>query len=52
MKPLDLFVVQIESRTQDTIKTASGLELYVDTKFDEFNKISGKFNQIQPNSNK
>ncbi len=37
MKPLDLFVVQIESRTQDTIKTASGLELYVDTKFDEFN---------------
>lgn len=36
MKPLDLFVVHIESKVQDTIKTASGLELYVDTKFDEF----------------
>jgi len=36
MKPLDLFVVHIDNQVQDTIKTASGFELYVDTKFDEF----------------
>ena len=36
MKPLDLFVVHIDNKVQDTIKTASGFELYVDTKFDEF----------------
>lgn len=36
MKPLELFVVHIENKTQDTITTSSGLELYVDTRFDEF----------------
>ena len=36
MKPLELFVVHIDEKTKDTIKTESGLELYIDTKFDEF----------------
>lgn len=36
MKPLDLFLVHVDEKTKDTIKTESGLELYVDTKFDEF----------------
>jgi len=36
MKPLDLFVVRIDSKTKDVIKTESGLELHIDTKFNEF----------------
>ena len=36
MKTFDLFVVKLEKRFDDTIKTDSGLELYVDTKFNEF----------------
>ena len=36
MKTFDLFVVKLEKRFNDTIKTDSGLELYVDTKFNEF----------------
>ncbi len=36
MRPFDLFVVELEKTTNDTIKTESGLELYVDTKFNEF----------------
>jgi len=36
MKTLDLFIVELESQTNDTIKTESGLELYIDTKFNEF----------------
>ena len=36
MKPLELFVVRIDERTKETIKTESGLELYIDTKFNEF----------------
>jgi len=36
MKPLDLFVVHIDEKTKDKIKTESGLELYIDTRFDEF----------------
>ena len=36
MKPLELFVVHIDEKTKDTIKTESGLELYIDTRFDEF----------------
>ena len=36
MKPLELFVVRIDEKTKDTIKTESGLELYIDTKFNEF----------------
>lgn len=36
MKPLELFVVHIDEKTKDTIKTKSGLELYVDTRFNEF----------------
>lgn len=36
MKTLDLFVVELESQMNDTIKTDGGLELYVDTKFNEF----------------
>jgi len=36
MKSLEHFIVEIEKELQDTIKTESGLELYIDTKFDEF----------------
>ena len=36
MRPFDLFVVELEKTKNDTIKTDSGLELYVDTKFNEF----------------
>lgn len=36
MRPFDLFVVELEKTTNDTIKTDSGLELYVDTKWNEF----------------
>ncbi len=36
MKTFDLFVVEIEKTLDDTIKTAGGLELYIDTRFNEF----------------
>lgn len=36
MKSLEHFIVEIEKELQDTIKTESGLELYVDTKYNEF----------------
>jgi len=36
MKTLDLFVVELENTINDTIKTSSGLELYVDNRFNEF----------------
>jgi len=36
MKTLETFVVEIPATTQDTLKTDSGLELYVDTKYNEF----------------
>jgi co-chaperonin GroES (HSP10) len=36
MKTYNLFVVKLEKRFDDTIKTKSGLELYVDSKFNEF----------------
>jgi co-chaperonin GroES (HSP10) len=36
MKTFDLFVVELEKLTNDTITTDSGLELYVDTKYNEF----------------
>ena len=36
MRTLDIFVVDIPKRINDTIRTQGGLELYVDTKFDEF----------------
>ena len=36
MKTLDLFVVELEKTINDTIKTDSGLELYVDNRFNEF----------------
>ena len=36
MKTLDLFVVELEKQINDTIKTDSGLELYVDSKWNEF----------------
>ena len=38
MRPFDLFVVELEKTKNDTIKTDSGLELYVDTKFNEFER--------------
>ena len=37
MKTFDLFVVELEKQINDTIKTSSGLELYVDNRFDQFN---------------
>jgi len=36
MKTLDLFVVEIEKLVNDTITTDSGLELYIDNRFNEF----------------
>jgi len=36
MRTLDFFVVDIPKRLNDTIRTQGGLELFVDTKFDEF----------------
>lgn len=36
MKTLDIFVVELEKKINDTITTNSGLELYVDNRFDEF----------------
>jgi len=34
MKTFDLFIVELEKTVDDTIKTESGLELYVETKFE------------------
>lgn len=39
MKTLDLFVVELEKQINDTIKTESGLEIYIDTRFE-----NGEFN--------
>jgi co-chaperonin GroES (HSP10) len=36
MKTFNLFVVKIENRLKDTITTESGFELYVDSKFNDF----------------
>jgi len=36
MKTLDLFVVEIEKLVNETITTNSGLELYIDNRFNEF----------------
>ena len=41
MKTFDLFVVKLEKRFDDKVVTDSGLELYMDTKFNEFeNRIT------------
>jgi co-chaperonin GroES (HSP10) len=41
MKTFDLFVVKLEKRLNDSITTESGLELYIDTRFNEFeNRIT------------
>ena len=41
MKTFNLFVVKLEDRLRDTITTGSGLELYIDSKFNEFeNRIT------------
>lgn len=36
MQSLRDFIVRIEKRSNDTLKTESGLELYIDTRFQEF----------------
>jgi len=36
MKTFDLFVVELKKLVNDTITTNSGLELYIDSKFNEF----------------
>ncbi len=36
MKTLDIFVVELEKKLNDTITTDGGLELYVDSRFNEF----------------
>ena len=36
MRTFDLFVVELEKKVNDTIKTKGGLELYVDNRFKEF----------------
>ena len=38
MQSLRDFIVRIEKRSNDTIKTESGLELYIDTRFEEFER--------------
>ena len=38
MKTLDKFIVEIEKELQDTITTSSGMELYIDTRFNEFER--------------
>ncbi len=41
MKTLNFFIVHLEKRLKDTIKTSGGLELYLDPKYDEFkNRIN------------
>ena len=41
MKTFNLFVVKLEDRLKDTIITDSGVELYIDSKFNEFeNRIT------------
>ena len=34
MKTFDLFIVELEKTVNDTITTDSGLELYIETKFE------------------
>jgi len=36
MKTFDLFIVELDKAINDTITTDSGLELYIDTRFNEF----------------
>ena len=36
MKPLELFVIHLDKTINDTITTSSGMELYIDTRFNEF----------------
>lgn len=36
MKSINNFIVKVESTTNNKLKTKSGLELHIDTKFDEF----------------
>jgi hypothetical protein len=36
MRTLDLFVVELDKKLNDTITTKGGLELYIDSKFNEF----------------
>lgn len=36
MQALDSFIIELDKHVNDTITTDSGLELYVDTRFDEF----------------
>ena len=36
MKTLDLFIVELDKQTNDTMVTEGGLELFIDTKFNEF----------------
>lgn len=36
MKTFNLFVVKLDKQLNDTVTTAGGLELYIDTKFNEF----------------
>jgi len=38
MRTFDLFVVELDKTLNDTITTDSGLELYVDTRFNEFER--------------
>jgi co-chaperonin GroES (HSP10) len=41
MRTFDLFVVELETTIKDTMTTSSGLELYIDNRFNEFeNRIT------------
>lgn len=36
IKPLDVFIVNIPNKTKETYKMSNGFEIYVDTRFNEF----------------
>jgi hypothetical protein len=36
MKTFDLFIVKLDKQLEDTMTTPGGLELFIDTKFNEF----------------
>jgi len=38
MEALDLFIIELERQFDDTIKTESGTELFIDTRFNEFER--------------
>jgi len=40
MKTLDLFVVELKTKVNDTMTTESGMELFIDTRFEMGSSIT------------